>query len=51
MFWSSLVFWLNPAEDIDSPKLVEIVNNNLLLYDNDPFSPFMQGKLMVLDVC
>jgi hypothetical protein len=51
MFWSSiLVFWLNPAENIDSLKLVETISNNLLLYDIDPFSPFMQGKLMVLDV-
>jgi hypothetical protein len=35
---------------MDSPKLMEIVSNNLLLYDIDVFSPFMQGKLMVLDV-
>jgi hypothetical protein len=52
MFWSSfLVSWLNPAENTDSSKLMETASNNLLFYDIDPFSPFMQGKLMVLDVC
>jgi hypothetical protein len=30
---------------------MEFVSINLLFYDTDPFSPFMQGKLMVLDVC
>jgi hypothetical protein len=30
---------------------VETVSNNLLFYDFNPFSPFMLGKLMVLDVC
>jgi hypothetical protein len=29
---------------------MEFVSINLIFYDIDPFSPFMQGKLMVLDV-
>jgi hypothetical protein len=29
---------------------MEFVSRNLLFYDIDPFSPFMQGKLTVLDV-
>jgi hypothetical protein len=30
---------------------MKIVSLNLLLYDIDPFELFMQGRLMILDVC
>jgi hypothetical protein len=46
-----VVFRLNPARNTDSPKLKEIVSLNLLFYDIDPFSSFIQGRLMVYDVC
>jgi hypothetical protein len=31
--------------------LINTNSNNLLFYDIEPFSPLMQGRLMVLDVC
>jgi hypothetical protein len=38
IFRSSLVvFCVNPAENINSPKLVETISNNLLLYSIYPF--------------
>jgi hypothetical protein len=38
IFRSSLaVFCINPAKNINSPKLVETINLNLLFYDIHPF--------------
>jgi hypothetical protein len=48
IFRSSLaVFCVNPAENINSPKLMKIVSNNLLLYCIYPFWSFMKEKLTV----
>jgi ABC-type polysaccharide/polyol phosphate export permease len=50
MFWSSFpVFWNNPAKNIDSPKLIEIVNLNPLVSIGDSFQAFLQVKLTVCD--
>jgi hypothetical protein len=48
VFRSSLViFCINPIENIDSPKLIKTVSNNLLLYSIYPFWSFMEERLTV----
>jgi hypothetical protein len=57
MKWSHDLFWylgplwwffcINPAKNIDSPKLVETISNNLLLYSIYPFWSFMEERLTV----
>jgi hypothetical protein len=48
IFRSSLViFYINPVENIDSPKPIETISNNLLLYSIYQFWSFMEERLMV----
>jgi hypothetical protein len=48
IFRSSLVvFCVNPIENINSPKLMETVSNNLLLYSIYTFWSFMEERLTV----
>jgi hypothetical protein len=46
-----MVFWINPAENIDSPKLVEFVSLNPKTYVGDYFHGFIQVILTVYDGC
>jgi hypothetical protein len=51
IFRSTLVaFCVNYAKNINSPKLVETINLNLLFYNIHPFWSFMQERLMVHDI-
>jgi hypothetical protein len=42
-----MVFWNNPAEITDSPKLVEIISLNPSVSIGDPFQAFIQVMLTV----
>jgi hypothetical protein len=43
------VFWNNPAKNIDSQKLMEIVSLNPKSSIGDLFQAFLQDKLTVCD--
>jgi hypothetical protein len=45
--FSLVIFCINPAENIDSPKLMKIVSNNLLLYSIYLFWLFIKERLTV----
>jgi hypothetical protein len=41
------VFCVNPVKNINSPKLMETVSNNLLINSIYPFLSFMKERLTV----
>jgi hypothetical protein len=44
---SLVIFCVNPAENINSPELMETISNNLLLYSIYPFWSFIKERLTV----